>query len=228
MRGKYEKNAMLGQENNEGIAGRELTIIEARKLLPNSLKHLNVNAREYKFIAVYCASNFNAVQAAKCAGYVSRTTAGYRAIAHNLLNRQDVVEAVRKYIDGVIAPYRDRLEAELLGIYYRRATYSVDSFYDDSGDILPLTEIKEEWKCCIDGIKKTVSKDYVVKEYVLPNRDNALQALYRFVTGQDIQTSTLPEDARKKIDRIYGNIINGKKIKPAKVQKITVQNNGEE
>ena len=57
-------------------------------------------------------------------------------------------------------------------------------------------EIEKEWICCIDSIEQT---RYGIK-YILPNRDLALQALYRFVTGQDMTTSSiLPEEAQKKM-----------------------------
>ena len=190
------KSNILPDVPQEYISEKELTITEARKLLPENMKHLELNPREYKFLAVYCSNNFDAVDAVEKAGYVERTHAKYRAIAYSLLQRKEIVEAIRTYIDTVIQPYKDRLELELLNIYYRRATYNISTFVDEKNNFLPIKEIDKEWHCCIDGIKNT---KYGF-EYILPNRDLALQALYRFVTGQDMSTSNLlPEEAQKKM-----------------------------
>jgi hypothetical protein len=212
------KNETLSEVPTEYISKNELTITEARKLLPENLKHLELNPREYKFLAVYCSNNFDAVDAVEKAGYVERTHAKYRAIAYSLLQRKEIVDGIRTYIDTVIQPYKDRLELELLNIYYRRATYSLSTFYDDKNNPLLLKDIEKEWRCCIDGVKNT---KYGF-EYTLPNRDLALQALYKFVTGQDINNSPiLPEDAQKKMKLIYKQIINiNNSPKPKNIRKI--------
>lgn len=208
------------------INKNELTIVEARKLLPENLKHLNINPREYKFLAVYCSNNFNAEDAVEKAGYVERTKAGYRAIAYSLLQRKDIVDAIKIYIDTIIQPYKDRLELELLNMYYRRATYTIDKFYNDEGNPLPLKQIDKDYICCIDDVKyvKITGTQTVIPAYQLPNRDIALQALYRFVTGQDMTTpNTLPDDAKKKIQNIYQAVIKANKItiKPKNIKKKT-------
>lgn len=221
---KKAKNSPLVVKNNslpeipqEYISEKELTITEARKLLPENMKHLELNPREYKFLAVYCSNNFDAVDAVEKAGYVERTHAKYRAIAYSLLQRKEIVEAIRVYIDTVIQPYKDRLELELLNIYYRRATYTISTFLDEKNNFLPIKDIDKEWRCCIDGIKNT---KYGF-EYILPNRDLALQALYRFVTGQDMNSTTLlPEEAQKKMKVIFNNVLKiNATIKPANVKK---------
>lgn len=221
-----ENNKNLPSENY--INKNELTITEARKLLPENMRHLNLNPREYKFVAVYCSNNFNAIDAVEKAGYVERTQAKYRAIAYSLLQRKEVVEAVKMYIDEIIQPYRDRLELELLNTYYRRATYNISTFYDNYGNPKPLCDIELEWQCCIDDVKYVkLDKNSVKTAYQLPNRDMALQALYRFITGQDMnQSNTLPEDAKKKITNIYQAVMKVT-VKPKKIKNITPLNNKE-
>ena len=115
----FTQNPPALPEEKNYINKNELTIVEARKLLPENLKHLDLNPREYKFLAVYCSNNFNAEEAVKSAGYVERNKAGYRAIAYTLLQRKEIVEAIKIYIDTIIQPYKDRLEMELLNVYYR-------------------------------------------------------------------------------------------------------------
>lgn len=220
------KNPTLPEQPTEYISSKELTITEARRLLPENMKHLDLNPREYKFLAVYCSNNFDAIDAVQKAGYVERTNAKYRAIAYSLLQRKEIIEAIKIYIDLVIQPYKDRLELELLNVYYRRAMYTIDKFYDDRGNPLPLKEIDKDFICCIDDIKyvKITGTQTVIAAYQLPNRDAALNALYRFVTGQDItQPSDLPEDAKKKIQNIYQTVIKTNKItvKPKEIKKRT-------
>ena len=212
------KSGLLPDAPKEYISSKELTITEARKLLPENLKHLEINPREFKFLAVYCSNNFDAVDAVQKAGYVERTHAKYRAIAYSLLQRKEIVDAIRTYIDTVIQPYKDRLELELLNIYYRRATYNIADFVDNSNNFLPVKEIDKEWLCCIDNIKQT---KYGF-EYELPNRDLALQALYKFVTGQDINTtSVLPEEAQKKMKIIFNNVLKvNATVKPRIIRKM--------
>lgn len=222
----FTQNAPALPTTTNYINKNELTIVEARKLLPENLKHLDINPREYKFLAVYCSNNFNAEDAVEKAGYVERTKAGYRAIAYSLLQRKEIVEAIKIYIDTIIQPYKDRLELELLNMYYRRATYTIDKFYNDNGNPLPLKQIDKDYICCIDDIKyvKITGTQTVIPAYQLPNRDIALQALYKFVTGQDITTSnTLPDDAKKKIQNIYQAVIKANKItiKPKNIKKKT-------
>ena len=215
------KNEVLNDVPKEYISKNELTITEARKLLPENLKHLEISPREFKFLAVYCSNNFDAVDAVEKAGYVERTHAKYRAIAYSLLQRKEIVEAIRIYIDTVIQPYKDRLELELLNIYYRRATYNISTFLDNHNNFLPVKEIDKEWLCCIDNIKRTKYGD----EYQLPNRDLALQALYKFVTGQDLnETTILPEEAQKKMKTIFKAVIKANvKIKPTNIKKKTIK-----
>lgn len=216
-------NPALIPEPTQYISSRELTITEARKLLPENMKHLDLNPREYKFLAVYCSNNFDAIEAVQKAGYVERTNAKYRAIAYSLLQRKEIVEAIKIYIDSIIQPYKDRLELELLNIYYRRAMYTIDKFYADDGKPLSIKEIDKDYICCIDDIKyvKITGTNTVIPAYQLPNRDIALQALYRFVTGQDVTSSSvLPEDAQKKIKAIYNNVIKiNATVKPKNVKK---------
>lgn len=203
----------------------ELTIAEARLLLPDNMRHLELSMTEYKFLAVYCSS-FNGEDAIKKAGFnVNKKQA--RALAYSLLNKKEIIDGIKIYIDTVMKPYRDRLEFELLMTYYKRATYKIDIFYDKHGKPLTMDKIDPEWLCCIDDIKYVkMDKDYVISAYQLPNRDNALQALYKFVTGQDIQNTVLPEDAKARIDRIYQTVVNGdvniKKVgRKPKVRNIT-------
>ena len=62
--------------------------------------------------------------------------------------------------------------------------------------------------------------------YELPNRDLALQALYKFVTGQDLNsTPTLPEEAQKKMKIVFQNVLKiNNTIKPKNIKRKTISN----
>lgn len=218
------KNPAITEENE---VAKTISKAEAKACLPKNINQadLNLSDREFKFLALYCSNGFDAEKASAGAGYKARTKAGYRAIAYALLQRKEVTDGVRLFVDMVIQPYKERLELELLNVYYRRATYAVDTFYREDGTAKGLREVGKEWKCCIDDIK-TVRKgnNTCIVAYKLPDRDAALQALYRFVTGTNIDgTDTLPEESKKRMQSIYNTIIKANRltVKPENVRAIT-------
>lgn len=222
MREKAKKSAFV--KNSQVMPTEDFGDIskpDAAKLLPPNFRQLDLSPKEFKFVAIYCSNGFNAEKAAQSAGYLERTKAGYRAIAYSILQRDDVVEAVRAYVDMCIKPYKDRLELELLNYYYKRATYSISTFYNDDFSPKKITTIDPDYLCCIDDVKytRTGNNDYM-PSYSLPNRDLALQALYKFVTGQDLTTvNVLPEDAQKKLDAVYKQLSKEVDIKPKNVKR---------
>lgn len=136
-----------------------------------------------------------------------------------------VVELIRRFIAVVIGPYKDRLEYVALQIYYRRATYDVQTFFYDNGDIKELDDIPGEWRCCIDGVEI----DYVgpmmkrVVTYKLPNRDAALQTLYRVATGYEPESSkALPAETRQRLAEIYQDACKSQKGFRGIKRKVTV------
>ena len=57
-----------------------------------------------------------------------------------------------------------------------------------------------------------------------------MQTLYKFVTGQDVNsTNILPDDAKKKIANIYQTVIKANKVtvKPKNIKQITKLKNEE-
>ncbi len=225
---KYENNILLEpnkttelEVTDDAITRTDISLTEARKLLPANLRHLkNLNLKEYKFLAIYCSNGFNAVEACKQAGYVERTKARYNAIAYTLLQRKEIVEAIRLYINTIIDPYKDKIEIEVLSTYYKRATYSISDFYDDNLYAKPLDMIPKELQCCIDDIDIKRVGTATRYRYVLPNRDTALQSLYRFITGKDLTSDSmqLPEESMKRVQNIYNTVITKETVQPKNVR----------
>jgi hypothetical protein len=82
--------------------------------------------------------------------------------------------------------------------------------------VKPLDEIDPEWLQVIDGIEKKYygsQGQRCVTSYQLPNRDNALQMLYRIVTGQDpndAKNNLLPQEARTRLQKIFQGVVPSK------------------
>jgi phage terminase small subunit len=190
----------------------EMTLPVAKKILPVDLVDLNLDLKEYKFVAVYCTNGFSGPEAAKEAGYRGdRKT--LQSQAWSLLKRPNILEAVKRFINSVIEPYKAKLEYEILDRYYKRATYSIDTFFDENGDIKPLDEIDPEWLCVIDGVEKKYFGGQAQRStvtYQLPNRDLALQMLYRIATGQDPNDAgknMMPQEARNRLSQIFNAVL---------------------
>lgn len=187
---------------------KTLTQTEAKRIMPMDYHDLDLNLREYKFVAAYCSNNFKGGPAAAAAGYKgSKDT--LRSLSWALQKRPNVMEAIKRFMDSVINPYKARLEYEVLDMYYKRAFFDICTFYDDAGYIKPLDEIDAEWRCCIDGVEeKYFGKDATrrVCTYTLANRDAALRMLWQMVTGFDGDkegSGLLPAEARTKLQNIF-------------------------
>lgn len=210
------RGVQKGDVRGSYIKDGELTLPEVKQFLPSNMRHIEgLSVSEYKFVAIYCSNGFDMVDACKKSGYVCNSTQEYRALGNTILTKEQVVEAIKLYVQTIIKPYRDRLEYELLDIYYKRATYKVEYFYDNNYVYLPIDKVPEEWRCCVDGVKQ----GKFGLELILPNRDLALQALNKFITGQNVDSSVLPDEARKKIQNIY-NVIKTESVtfKPVNVK----------
>lgn len=184
-----------------------LTLSAAKKILPIDFQDLQLNPRELRFVAVYCSNGFRGKEACKDSGY-SGNAETLRSLAWAMLRRPHIAVAIRRFIDLVIQPYKDRLEYEVLARYYKRATYDIADFYFDDGAIKPLNEIPEDMREIIDGVNiryygKEAEKRVV--EYSLPNRDTALKMLYQMVTGftPDETQQKLPSNARERLQQIF-------------------------
>lgn len=186
----------------------EITIPDAKKVLPLDFSDLNLTPREYKFIVLYCTNGFNGIEAAEEAGYKgSKKT--LKGIAFNLLKSPDIIEALKRYIDAALSPYKVRLQYEVLEIYYKRATYTLDLFYNNNGSVKPIDEIDEEWRCVIDGVEKKYYANGAISEtvYTLPNRDTALQTLLKIVAGgtpEERGTGGLTQEVQDRLKGIFG------------------------
>jgi hypothetical protein len=224
--------------------GKHVTVMNAEKgvsAIPQEFAELNLSMKEYFFVATYCSNGFDHNAAAKLAGYGTqrkiRNGHGDAFSASYLLHREKIIKAIKLFIDAIINPIKAKLEYEILDAYYKRATYRVSDFIDNQGNVKPLSQVPKEWLCCIDGVEKRFfGKDAnrSVVTYSLPNRDTALQMLYKFVTGFDPNTVDIPDAVNEKLKNIFSKAFNadsdfeirGTKTTTTLEQEISIQRKG--
>lgn len=188
-----------------------MTVSLAKKIIGIDLSDLNLNARELKYVAAYCSNGFKSSEAARQAGYSSNRKEFSGAYASEMNRRPKIAEAVKRFVDSVLGPYKLKLEYEVLDVYYKRAFYTVDKFYatNAAGDtnLIPLEQIPDEWKCCIDGVetRSTGGMNPILwNEYKLANRDTALQTLLKMVQlTSDDDTKFLPQEYRARAQLVF-------------------------
>jgi hypothetical protein len=197
-----------------------LSLPDAKTSLSLDLEGIDLDPKKIKFVALYTTNGFNEIAALKDAGYFvpkSSGPNGPQATANTILRDPGVIEALKRYVDASLAPYRAKLELEITQIYYRRATYKLTTFFTARGNPKPLNLIPDEWLCCIDGTTKKLYGGQAQEErqeYILPNRDQALQMLYRMVKGvspeESPESTLLPGEVRHKLRAYWeGKDLNG-------------------
>ena len=196
-----------------------LSLPDAKTSLSLDLEGIDLEPKKIKFVALYTTNGFNEIAALKDAGYFvpkAKGPLGPQAVANTILRDPAVIEALKRYVDASLAPYRAKLELEITQIYYRRATYKLTTFYTARGTRKPLNLIEPEWLCCLDGItsRPMGNTGEVITEWTLPNRDQALQMLYRMVKGVSVEDSPestlLPGEVRHKLKAYWeGKDLNG-------------------
>ena len=217
---------------------KKITLPQAKKMLPFDYKNLKLKPKEIKFVAAYC-STFHQGKAYRMAGYKAKNDNVANATACRMLKKPNIIEAVNKYIDILIQPYKQRLEYMILEYWYCRAFYKIDYFYhyqefrqteeseEDKGDIdyvpieyilKPLDEIEDRWKVCIDAIEEKYYNQGKIKviRYVLGDRSEALRNLWDFIQkSKGIEEN--PDNIKnigKKMTAIFDKHFDGKKILP--------------
>lgn len=186
----------------------QISLPEAKKLMPIDISDLELNSREFRFVAIYCTNGFKGGPAYSKAGYRSKNNASRNANSQNLLNRDKIQEAIKRFMEMLIQPYQEKFKVMLLDTYYRRAFYRVDSFYHEDGELKNLEEIEEEEMVVIDGVDtKYFGKDAERKviSYKLADRSQALRTLWEYVFSvfEKDRGKDLPEESRKRIEDIF-------------------------
>jgi hypothetical protein len=194
----------------------KMSLPQAKKLLPIDYHDLELEPIDIKFVAVYCTNGFDVREAYLMSGKYASNERLQKIRGNQMLGKPGVQEAVRRFINFVIGPYQERLEFQLLDIYYKRAFYTVSSFYDEDGHSLTIDEIQKnnpEHMIVIDGVeRKTIghgANQQTITSYQLASRDHALRVLYEMVKlakGEGTGGVDLPSEKRKQLQKIFDQI----------------------
>ena len=93
----------------------------------------------------------------------------------------NVLEAISRFNESIIAPYRAVLDKVVWDIIYASLTIDVLDFQDTDGNILPLDSIPRELRPAITSLKKSYAgrdAHQVVKELGLISKLDAIK-LYK-------------------------------------------------
>jgi hypothetical protein len=164
---------------------QEAPLSYCKKLIDN-WKELGLKPREIRFCAEYVSNGHNGTQAMLSVSFDGRYTYNSAAVeASKWLKTPKIQQAVTRWFERWLDEKKEKMEKEIIDVYYRRAFYPLDVFFDANRKPLPLNKIPREWHCCIDGIEdRYYGKDADVKATVmkLANREKALDTLGKYMT----------------------------------------------
>lgn len=150
--------------------------------LPMKVEDLGLTAKEIKFVGEYCTNGFDAVSAMKASKLLpddASPTLG-RLKSLELLNKQNIITAVNRFVSSELDPYRDKLNYQILNSMQARAFYDPDTFFEADGTARPLNQIPPHLRQAIDSVEvKHYGKDGNVLEtvYKLADKTQAIKSL---------------------------------------------------
>lgn len=171
---------------------------------------LGLNKSETEFIGEYSANGFDAVSALKSNTMgKGLSPANLQIKALEVTNRPHIRQAVQRYIDKVLGPYRDQLEFQSLETWKARAFYDLNTFYFPDGTAKPLDMIPREWRQAIDS----VSEDYKGKSaevrsvnYKLADKAQAFKILKEILHKNTDTKSDISSESRNRLQDIFSSI----------------------
>jgi len=204
---------MKNTPENENIVTK-YTKAAIKKQMSIDFSDLKLTKPELIFVIVYCTNGFKSTDAMEAAGYKAPTRSALTSKSWHVHNQPNVRAAINRIIQSATKPYTDKIGYKVIEAYYLRAFYRLEDFYEDDGTLRPLSKLPEALKELVDGMTtRYYGKDANIKvrEYVLPNRDTALQSLGRIAWGgnnggdQDVE---LPAEIRSTLAQIRKNVQN--------------------
>lgn len=185
----------------------KMTLKAAKEMLLVDLKDLRLKPREIRFVAAFCLT-WDSTKAYQIAGYRWKNDNVAKAAGCRLLTRVNISDAIQRYVNKAIEPYKDRLNLMLMEVWYRRAFYDIDMFYNKDGTTKNLDDIPKEWRICIDKVYLThYGKEKELSEitWSLCSRTEALKeirAVLEIAVGKT-EADKLTGDDKDKIKAIF-------------------------
>jgi hypothetical protein len=182
--------------------------IEKQKLLeefPVTLEDLELSLPELRFVGEYCANGYNAPKAYKNShGEKDQSIARIKGLT--LAGKPKVLTAIRRFTCSVLDPYKEVMEHQLLDFQKTRAFFDITDYYNEDGSAKPLSEIPEDARKAIDGVKEQFfGKDANTRvvTYELGSRKPAMDYLVTLIKMSKEKDDTVPRDLAAKMDAIF-------------------------
>lgn len=177
-----------------------------KKRLPVNIDDLGLTPREIKFVCEYITNGYNAEEAAKTSGLLSRDAGSVASRLHcaQLLQNDKIKEAITRTRASFVEPYRDVHYAKIQEVLEVRAFYDTLTFFNPDGTARPLDQIPVKQRYAIDGVdeKWSMGKNGVNERtvtYTLANRDKARAELRALHEAKEEKKDTSAESVRGEI-----------------------------
>lgn len=110
---------------------------------------LNMNLMQKKFIINLCNPESpyygKKHEAYAAAGYTAKNKNSLMANISMNMKKPKIKTAIERYRKNMIVGKKIEISEETVEILRRRATYSLDTFYNEDGSMVPFSEIPPEW-----------------------------------------------------------------------------------
>jgi D-ribose pyranose/furanose isomerase RbsD len=161
------------------------------ELKDSAFDGLNLNTMQKKFIINLCNPDSpyysKKHEAYVASGYTAKTKNSLMANISMNLKKPKIKTAIERYRKNMIVGKKIEISEETVEILRRRATYSLDTFYKDNGEMIPYSEIPNEWKCCVDDRVtdyKGAQANQKIEKYKLCDRHKSIETLHKLLEVQ--------------------------------------------
>jgi ribosomal protein S8 len=149
------------------------------KLQANSVWFKNLEPEYQAYVAEYCLNGFDSKMAAKAAKIKK---------IHEVVASEAVQNAIKEFMQYVLADKADKLESKIIDVLWRRAFYDPFEFVDEEGqprfDVTNYKEVLGANAVVVEGIKRMVhpkNQDNVWMIVDLADRTRALKELSSYI-----------------------------------------------
>lgn len=149
------------------------------RLQVNSVWFNKLELKSQAYVAEYCLNGFDSKQAAKAAKLKNVAKVAASEVVQN---------AIKEFLQYVLADKADKLESKIIDVLWRRAFYDPFDFVDEEGqprfDVTNYKEVLGANSVVVEGIKRMVhpkNQDNVWMIVDLADRTRALKELSSYI-----------------------------------------------
>lgn len=201
--------------------GNQNTILEnsIQKHIGIKVDDLGLSIQELRFVREVCTRGFDYAKAHEIAGFVGENYYDHRIEGRKLAAKENIAEAIKRFIDVAIGPYIETLQYEVVEKLRNMATWDVLDFFNDDGSVKQLSDIPEDKRVAIEGVNiRFYGKDAQRKvvEFKLTDRKNIMSMLLALRKELIGNKSEIPKKDQDNIRKILDSV-NSKNKKQVKI-----------